>query len=220
MGLFLWKFVASVGALAPLVQAANLVKITEDFGPNPTNAGFYIYVPDKLAASPPVLVNSHACHGTALGNYGYSEFPRRADKYGFIVIFPNSPHSDGCWDVSSPGTLSHNGTKGSGDSQGIASMVRWTLSKYKGDSQRVFLMGVSSGAMMTNVLLGAYPELFAAGSAWAGVPFGCFSAPVNVAHKQTIDYWNSDCATGKVTHTAAEWKAIVQSAYDLYRMAA
>jgi len=216
MDISLWKLIALVEALAPFVQAANLVKVTEAFGPNPTNAGFYIYVPDKLAASPPVLVNPHACHGDALGNFRYSEFPRSADKYGFIVIYPSSPHSSGCWDVSSPGTLSHNGTGGSGDSQGIVSMVRWTLNKYKGDSKRVFSMGVSSGAMMTNVLLGAYPDLFVAGSAWAGVPFGCFSAPRNVAYKQTIEYWNGDCAAGKVTHTAAEWKAMVQSAYPTY----
>jgi acetylxylan esterase len=217
MGFAVRAAVTCVAALVPAVKAATLVKINEDFGPNPTNAGFYIYVPDKLAPSPPVLVNPHWCHGNATVNYGYSQFPSYADKYGFIVIYPDSPHTaDSCWDVSSPGTLSHNGTGGVGDSLGIVSMVRWTLEKYNGDAGRVFTTGVSSGAMMTNVLLGAYPDVFAAGSAWAAVAFGCFAAPSSLPYSQTIDYWNSDCANGQVTHTPAEWKAIVTAAYPTY----
>lgn len=68
-------------------------------------------------------------------------------------------------------------------------------------------MGTSSGAMMTNVLMGAYPDLFAAGSAWAGVPFGCYSDVGGTAN------WSGMCATGMIRHTGAEWKAIVEAAY-------
>jgi acetylxylan esterase len=123
------------------------------------------------------------------------------------MIFPDSPNqSDKCWDVSSTQTLTHNG---GGDSQGIASMVAYTLAKYGGNPNRVFSMGTSSGAMMTNVLLGSYPDIFAAGSAWAGVAFGCFAGP-------TYDYWNSDCASGLVIKAGAEWAAIVKAAYPSY----
>jgi acetylxylan esterase len=95
------------------------------------------------------------------------------DQYGFISIYPDSPNKvDQCWDVSSNASLTHNG---GGDALGIVSMVRWTLEKYGGDKDRVFVTGTSSGAMMTQVLLGSYPDVFAAGSAWAGVPFGCFA---------------------------------------------
>ena len=34
---------------------------------------------------------------------------------------------------------------------------------------------ISSGGMMTNVLLGDYPDVFKAGAAFAGVPFACFA---------------------------------------------
>ena len=54
-------------------------------------------------------------------------------------------------------------------------MVRWTHQKYKADKNRVFVTGTSFGPMMTNVLLGSYPDIFTAGSAWAGVAFGCFA---------------------------------------------
>ncbi|KAF8853322.1 hypothetical protein BDZ45DRAFT_707059 [Acephala macrosclerotiorum] len=114
------------------------------------------------------------------------------DTYAYIIIFPDSPNlSDHCWDVSSNATLTHNG---GGDSLGIVSMVKYALQKYNADPARVFPMGTSSGAMMTNVLLGSYPDIFAAGSALAG----------------------DACATGKVVKTGAEWNAMVDAAYPGY----
>ncbi|KAK3317222.1 Alpha/Beta hydrolase protein [Cercophora scortea] len=201
-----------LSVLAPVANAASLVQITENFGPNPTKVGFYIYVPDVLAAKPAILVNPHWCHGTASAAYAGSQYATLAAKYGYIVIYPNSPNTaDQCWDLSSSQTLTHNG---GGDSQGIVSMVKWTLAKYNADTSRVFVTGVSSGGMMTNVLIGSYPDVFAAGSAWAGVPFGCYAAPGN--NSGVYGYWNSQCATGNITHTPAEWKAIVQAAYPGY----
>jgi acetylxylan esterase len=50
---------------------------------------------------------------------------------------------------------------GGGDSLGIVSAVRWTISQFGADTSRVFAVGTSSGAMMTNVLIGAYPGVLA-----------------------------------------------------------
>jgi acetylxylan esterase len=98
------------------------------FGTNFTNVGMDIYVPDNLAANPPILVNHHACHGSAEDAYTWSQYATLASTYGFIVIYPDSPNTtDKCWDVSSSETLSHNG---GGDSLGVASMVKWTVAKY------------------------------------------------------------------------------------------
>ncbi|KAK3312844.1 Alpha/Beta hydrolase protein [Apodospora peruviana] len=199
-----------LSTLIPTSHAASLVQVTENFGPNPTKVGFYIFVPDVLPTKPAILVNPHWCHGTASAAYSGSQYATLAKKYGFIVIFPNSSNkADQCWDVSSTQTLTHNG---GGDSLGIVSMVRWTLSKYNADPARVFVTGVSSGGMMTNVLIGAYPDIFAAGSAWAGVPFGCF-APPSGNGSGVYGYWNDDCAKGKVVHTSEEWKGIVEGAF-------
>jgi acetylxylan esterase len=114
--------------------------------------------------------------------------------------------------VSSKETLTHDA---GGDSLGIVSMVRWTLDRYKADKNRVFVTGVSSGGMMTQVLVGAYPDVFAAGAAFAGVPFGCF-APSEGDNAGQYGYWNAACATGTVTHTAEQWGAIVEAAYPGY----
>jgi len=199
---------AFLSALPVVSGAANsLIQIpSSSFGPNPTNATFYLYLPSKLQAKPPILVNPHWCHGDAHACFTGTQLATLADTYGYIMIFPDSPNADKCWDVSSNQTLTHNG---GGDSQGIVSMVKYTLEKYNADPTRVFAMGTSSGAMMTNVLLGSYPDIFAAGSAWAGVAFGCFAA-------NGYDFWNGDCATGKIIKTPEQWKAIVQAAYPGY----
>jgi acetylxylan esterase len=89
-------------------------------------------------------------------------------------------------------------------------MVEWALKKYKGDRERVFVTGTSSGAMMTNVLVGSYPDVFAGGSAWAGVAFGCFAG-------DGYDVWNDACATGKNIKTGQEWASLVKQAYPGYR---
>ncbi|KAK4442109.1 Alpha/Beta hydrolase protein [Podospora aff. communis PSN243] len=200
-------------ALPLLTSAASLQKITTPFGPNPTNASFYIYVPDVLPARPAILVNPHWCHGSAEAAFRGSQYANLASKHGFIVIYPQSPHTaDSCWDVSSRETLTHNA---GGDSLGIVSMVRWTLEKYSGDAKRVFVTGVSSGAMMTQVLLGSYPDVFAAGSAFSGVPFGCF-APTGRDNAGVYGYWNDDCAKGRVKKTAEEWGALIRGGYPGY----
>lgn len=139
--------------LLSTVQAASLQQLNVTLANNPTNVGFYIYVPDEVSPSPPILVNPHWCHGDAPAAYAGSTFANLASEYGFIVIYPDSPNLvDKCWDVSSPQTLTHDG---GGDSTGIVSMVNWTLQRFDADPERVFVTGVSSGAMMTNVLVGA-----------------------------------------------------------------
>jgi acetylxylan esterase len=200
---------ASLLAVASSAQqlSSTLTQVTTDFGPNPRNVSFYIYVPKVLRAKPPVLVVPHWCHGTAQDAFRGRGYASLGDKYGFISIYPESADKANlCWDVSSNASLTHNG---GGDALGIVSMVRWTFEKYGGDKDRVFVSGTSSGAMMTNVLLGSYPDVFAAGSAWAGVPFGCFAG-------NGYAVWGGDCATGKIMKTGAQWAAMVKNAYPGY----
>jgi acetylxylan esterase len=127
------------------VTPGTLSQVT-NFGTAPTKAGFFIYVPKKLAAKPGVVVAVHYCTGTAQAYYTGSPYAKLAEQYGFIVIYPSSPNSGTCWDVSSKATLTHNG---GGDSGTIANMVKWTISEYKVDASKVFVTGSSSGAMMT-----------------------------------------------------------------------
>lgn len=53
-------------------------------------------------------------------------------------------------------------------------MVNYTIDRYGADRERVYVMGFSSGGMMTNVLAGSYPEVFEAGAAYSGTAHACF----------------------------------------------
>ncbi|KAF2258632.1 alpha/beta-hydrolase [Lojkania enalia] len=189
---------ASLQARAP--TPGTLSQVT-NWGTQPTNAGFYIYVPRNLAASPGIIVAIHYCTGSAQAYYNGSPYRTLSEQYGFIVIYPSSPHSGTCWDVSSRQTLSHNG---GGDSNTIANMVKWTLSQYSADASKVFVTGSSSGAMMTNVMAAAYPELFQAAIVYSGVPAGCF-----MSSGGGVNAWNSSCANGQSTATPQKWAQVV-----------
>jgi poly(hydroxyalkanoate) depolymerase family esterase len=216
--------VALLGALVPLLAAtvltapaatarpqqaaaptATLTEVT-DFGANPSNLQMYLYVPDNVTAKPAVVVAVHYCTGSGPAMYSGTEWASLADQYGFVVVYPSVTRASKCFDVSSPQALKRGGGS---DPVGIKSMIDWTTRTYNADTTKIFATGISSGAMMTNVLLGDYPDVFAAGAAFSGVPFGCFA---------TTDgsEWNSACSGGTITHTPQEWGNLVRAAYPGY----
>ncbi|KLO11339.1 hypothetical protein SCHPADRAFT_831275 [Schizopora paradoxa] len=195
---------ALVNALTAFAAQNQLQQITANIGPNPNNVGMFLYKPSKLASPLPLIVAIHYCQGSAQAYFSGTQYATLADQHGFLVVYPNSPRSGSCFDVNTPQTLSHNG---GGDSQGIASMVTYAISTYGVDPSMVFVTGTSSGAMMTNVMAGSYPELFQAASLYSGVPFGCFAGASS---------WNSQCAEGDLIQTAEQWGNEVRAAYPGY----
>ncbi|KAG8876695.1 hypothetical protein FRB97_003990 [Tulasnella sp. 331] len=197
--------VLAVATIPGIRAAANqLVQVTANIGPNPNNVGMYVYKPTKLANPLPLIVAIHYCTGTAQAYFSGTQYANLADTYGFMVVYPNAPAAGGCFDVASNATLTHNG---GGDSQGIASMVTYSIATYGVSASHVYVTGTSSGAMMTNVMAGSYPNLFQAASIYSGVPFACFAGP---------SAWNSACAEGDISKTAAQWGDLVRAAYPGY----
>ncbi|KAJ3041434.1 hypothetical protein HDV00_009414 [Rhizophlyctis rosea] len=178
-----------------------------NYNPDPTNptlAQMYIYVPKSLASPPPIIVAIHYCTGTAQAYFTNTRWASLADKHGFIVIYPGSPHEGTCWDVSSPQTLTHNGGS---DSYAISLMITHTKALYP--STDVYVTGTSSGGMMTQVLAMTYPNLFLAGAPFCGVPAGGFAG-------DGIAKWNPDCAEGRIIKSPTEWADIVRAAHPTY----
>jgi poly(hydroxyalkanoate) depolymerase family esterase len=187
----------------PQARAASLVQVA-NFGPDPSGNLMYIYVPNSVRPNPPILVALHQCTGTGPGFYSSTAFAALADKYGFIVIYPDANRSGQCWDVSSSQALTRNGGS---DPVGIMSMVSYAEQHYGGNPAAVYATGASSGAMMTEVLLADYPDVFKAGAAFMGVPYHCFFTG-------TVDGWNSACAQGQVTMTGQQWGDLVRNDAD------
>ncbi|MDN0196504.1 PHB depolymerase family esterase [Streptomyces sp. S.PNR 29] len=205
------SILAAVTLTAPPASArtqaptATLTEVT-NFGTNPSNLQMYLYVPASVTTRPAVVVAVHYCTGSGPAMYNGTEYASLADRYGFIVVYPSVTRASKCFDVASPQALRRGGGS---DPVGIRSMVDWVTRTYNADTSRIFAVGISSGAMMTNVLLGNYPDVFAAGAAFAGVPFGCF-ATTNGSE------WNSACANGTVTRTPQAWGDLVRGSYPGY----
>ncbi|ETK30787.1 extracellular catalytic domain type 1 short-chain-length polyhydroxyalkanoate depolymerase, partial [Microbispora sp. ATCC PTA-5024] len=185
----------------------SLTRVT-NFGTNPTNLNMYIYVPDRVAAHPALLVLVHYCSGSASGifNGNGHDYVTAADRYGYIIVLPEATRSGSCFDVSTPAALKRNGGS---DSTGIMSMVAYARQHYPIDPARIVVSGFSSGAMMTNVLAAEYPDVFSAASAFSGVPAGCFA---------TTDgsLWNSQCSSGQLIKTAQQWGDQARAMYPGY----
>jgi poly(hydroxyalkanoate) depolymerase family esterase len=159
-------------------------------------------VPNNVKANPPILVAMHQCTGTGPGFFGSTAFASLADQNGFIVIYPDANRSGQCWDVSSSQALTRNGGS---DPVGIMSMITYAEQHFNGNASQVYVTGASSGAMMTNVMLADYPDVFKAGAAFMGVPDHCFFTG-------TVDGWNSQCANGQVSMTAQQWGDLARGA--------
>nr|BFE59785.1 hypothetical protein GCM10020063_043110 [Dactylosporangium thailandense] len=187
--------------------AAGMTQVT-GFGNNPTNLGMYLYVPARLASRPALLVLVHYCSGSASGifNGNGHDYVTAADRYGYIIVLPEATRDGHCFDVSTPAALKRNG---GGDSTGIMSMVAYARSHYPIDASRIVVSGFSSGAMMTNVLAAQYPDVFAAASAFSGVPAGCFATTNG-------SLWNSQCSGGTISKTAQQWGDQARAMYPGY----
>jgi poly(hydroxyalkanoate) depolymerase family esterase len=178
----------------------------------PSYISMYEYVPANVAASPPIVVAAHYCGGSASAFFGAaSGIVAAADKYGFIMIFPqttNPASSAKCWDVGSKASLTHDG---GGDTQAIAQMVKYEVDKRHADAGRVYVMGASSGAMLAEAMLAVYPDIFKAGAEFSGVPAGCWSAGWSASSN-----WGGTCAGGQASKTAQQWGDLVRGMYPGY----
>ena len=186
---------AYLGLFAALPVRAASLQLVPNWGASgvPTNLSMYIYVPDNVAANPPILVLLHYWGGGAAGVFAEAQnggIVAAADQYGFIMVVPQNPD---CWDVNSTATLTHDG---GGHTQGIAQMVKYAVNTYHANSNRVYATGTSCGAMMTEALLAVYPDVFKAGAAFSGQVVGGAWTPI--------------------THTAQEWGNIARACYPAY----
>ncbi|WP_437625634.1 extracellular catalytic domain type 1 short-chain-length polyhydroxyalkanoate depolymerase [Sorangium sp. So ce1151] len=208
----------SLALLAALpARGASLQKVNQsEWGADglPSYVNMYIYVPDELATRPPIVVAPHHCQGNGQGTFSeMSSLVSIANTSGFIMIFPEATGQN-CWDAGSTRSLKHDG---GGDTGAIVQMVKYTLAKYDGDAGRVYSVGGSSGGIMTEALLGVYPDVFMAGVSLMGVPCGCWAEGYNdVTGTGNSAQWSGPCGGGNVTKTGQQWGDLVRSYYPGY----
>ena len=146
----------------------------ENFGSNPGALRAKLFVPAKLQVRPALVVVLHGCTQTAAGYDLGSGWSQLADRYGFVLLFPeqqrrNNPNLCFNWFVP------EDSRRGSGEALSIQQMIAAMIDRHDIDATQVFVTGLSAGGAMASVMLATYPDVFAGGAIIAGLPYGCAS---------------------------------------------
>ena len=147
-----------------LVEIAN-------FGENPGNLRMLVHAPEPLAARPGLVVVLHGCTQTAQAYDLGSGWSTLADAHGFALLYPeqkSANNANTCFSWFDPAHIA----RGKGEASSIRNMIERMAVDLNIDRDRIFVTGLSAGGAMTNVMLAAYPEVFAAGAVIAGLPYG------------------------------------------------
>ncbi|MFI7605007.1 PHB depolymerase family esterase [Micromonospora sp. NPDC049366] len=195
---------AGAVTLAAPAQAATLTQVTS-FGSNPGNLAMYAYRPDNLPANSPAVVLLHGCTQNASGYFANSGWQKYADQWKFALIVAEQKsgnNANACFNFFETGDTA----RGQGEALSIKQMVDHAKANFGVDGGRVYVSGLSAGGAMSAVMLATYPDVFAAGSIIAGIPYRCATSMVNAF----------SCMTPGSDKTPAAWGDLVRGAYSGY----
>jgi poly(hydroxyalkanoate) depolymerase family esterase len=183
--------------------AAGTARLRENFGfgSNPGNLRMFVYRPPSLADNPALVVVLHGCTQTAAGYDLGAGWSTLADRYGFVLLFPEQQRSNnpnGCFNWFQPA----HSQRGKGEPLSIRQMIEKSVVDHGIDRRRVFVTGLSAGGAMTSNMLACYPEVFAAGAIVAGLPYGA-AASVQQAFETMFQ---------SPSRPAPEWGDLVRNA--------
>jgi poly(hydroxyalkanoate) depolymerase family esterase len=143
---------------------------------------YFVYTPAAYQAGKavPLLVMLHGCMQTAEDFAAGTRMNQLAEKYGFIVVYPQQTRKANrtlCWNWF----RSAHQFRNRGEPATIANIVhaiRNNTSQWTIDSNQIYVVGASAGAAMAITLGVAYPDIFAAIGVHSGVEY---QAVTNIA---------------------------------------
>lgn len=190
--------------IAQASAAVTLQQVT-GFGSNPGNLLMFRYVPAGLPSGAPLVVALHGCTQSATAYATVSEWHVLADRHQLAVVFPQQQsgnNSSGCFNWFEPGDIA----RGQGEALSMKQMVDHMRSTVGSDPARVYIAGFSAGGSMAQVMMAAYPDVFAGGAVSSGGPYGCASDLTSAF----------SCMQGNANKTPAQWGALVRGAFPGY----
>jgi poly(hydroxyalkanoate) depolymerase family esterase len=190
---------------APSPASAASLEQVASFGSNPGNLAMYAYRPDGLPANAPAVVLLHGCTQNATGYFTNSGWRKFADQWRFALILPeqkSANNANSCFNWFEPGDTSRD----QGEAFSVRQMAGYAVSTYGVDAHRIFVSGLSAGGAMSAVMLATYPDVFAAGSVIAGLPYRCATS---LSQASTCQYAPPD-------RSPAQWGDLVRAAYPGY----
>lgn len=160
-------------ALACLVAApaAALEEIT-DFGPNPGDLRMFLHRPATSATNLPLVVALHGCTQRATDFDDETGLVTLAEETPFLLLLPEQDPAN-MFNRCFRWYDSADNLPDAGESASLRAMIDFALGNEPVDPDRVYVLGLSAGGAMTAVLLANYPDRFAGGAIFAGLPYGC-----------------------------------------------
>ena len=154
-----WKLVMVwlVGSI--VVQASDREKVFVTSSLDGTNQPSYVIFPDEVPnhEKVPLLVSLHSWSSDV--EQRNLPLEEEANRLGWIYLFPHfrgpNIQRDACGSEKAQ--------------QDILDAVDWASKEYPVDRNRIYLTGVSGGGHMTMLMVGRYPDRWAAASAWVGI---------------------------------------------------
>ncbi|MCH9806951.1 MAG: PHB depolymerase family esterase [Alphaproteobacteria bacterium] len=179
------------------VPAPSQLSEVPDFGSNPGNLKMYFRPapssgPGRRPA--PLVVALHGASQDASSFEKGIGWATLADRHGFALLMPeqqfeNNPNSCFTWYLPS------HTERDRGEALSIKQMILHAIDSGGIDPDRVYIAGLSAGGAMTSVMLATYPEMFAGGAIFSGLPYGGTSSildallAMTMGREQNADHW-------------------------------
>lgn len=146
----------------------------------PTGSRFYrMWVPRSYDGTPrPLLVMLHGCQQTASDFATGTRMNALAEARNFLVLYPeqsDQANPTSCWNWGLP----DNQVRDSGEAAIIAGIIGWATARYRIDTDKIAVAGISAGASMASVIGCTYPDLVRGVASVAGVMYAAADNPVN-----------------------------------------
>ena len=184
-----------------------------NFGANPGALKMFRYVPPDMPDNAPMVFYLHGCQqcvqcmdigqASVRNMTGWEEI---ADELKIYVVFPEQQRANNdmrCFNWAGEYGVPTNLFRGEGENQSFIEMVDRMTSDFSIDESRVFITGFSGGGAQTALMLATWPDVFAGGAIFAGVPFYCTTVFAEV----------SGCLSPGRGRNPDEWGNLVREAY-------
>ena len=154
----------------------------------------------------PVVVVLHGCTEQAPDIAYISRFDVEAEKHGFIVLYPNQAgytmtsatafdgNGSQCWNWFLP----QGQQRGAGEPALIAGLTTEVVGQWDADHARTFVIGISAGGAMSDIMAATYPDIYAATAILAGCEYRglpCLGSP-SVVPPQVSGQWAYQASNG------------------------
>jgi len=205
------RLIQGLAALALAVASftAGAQNLSEDtsFGSNPGHLRMFYYAPANLPAGSPLVVIAPGCSQTAQQIADTTGWIQLANRFQIALVVPqtslaNEPTGD-CFRTWEPAHQA----RGAGEPLSVRQMVDRMRVLYPAISaSRIYMTGLSSGGLLTNVMLATYPDVFTAGAPQSAYPYKCATSISQV----------DICAMGGRILTPLQWGDLARSGYPGY----